>query len=77
MINDHQLVSPQAGGGSGGRQMQPGPPPRFLQFEQMRQSVVLTSNFAKSVVNLADVVSNPPSPSLSPQAPHQPHISLG
>lgn len=28
----------------------------------MRQSVVLTSNFAKSVVNLADVVSSPPSP---------------
>ncbi|KAK2111000.1 Disintegrin and metalloproteinase domain-containing protein 11 [Saguinus oedipus] len=25
-------------------------------FEQMRQSVVLTSNFAKSVVNLADVI---------------------
>lgn len=34
---------------------QPGPwlPPQFLQF---RKSVVLTSNFAKSVVNLADMV---------------------
>lgn len=45
------------------------------QFEQMRQSVVLTSNFAKSVVNLADVVSSLPSP---PPASHSPpHTSLG
>lgn len=29
----------------------------LFQFEQLRRSVVLTSNFAKSVVNLADVVS--------------------
>lgn len=38
------------------------------QFEQMRQSVVLTSNFAKSVVNLADVVSciSTPLPTSSP-----------
>lgn len=35
----------------------------------MRQSVVLTSNFAKSVVNLADVVSTIPIP-LSPSPPH-------
>lgn len=43
----------------------------------MRQSVVLTSNFAKSVVNLADVVSNLPIPSLSPQTPHPATYMLG
>ncbi|KAL0597865.1 Disintegrin and metalloproteinase domain-containing protein 11 [Plecturocebus cupreus] len=47
-------------------------------FEQMRQSVVLTSNFAKSVVNLADVVSSSPSlPSLPLRAPTPPHTSGG
>jgi hypothetical protein len=46
-------------------------PPFSRQFEQMRQSVVLTSNFAKSVVNLADVVSTVPTPlSLSPTCRH-------
>lgn len=71
VINDHQLVSSQAEGDPGRR----GPgEPRLLphlsrQFEQMRQSVVLTSNFAKSVVNLADVVSSTPAP-LSSSFPH-------
>lgn len=75
MINDHQLVRSQAGWGCDfGRRdwKQPCPSAHSLlsQFEQMRQSVVLTSNFAKSVVNLADVVSSPPSPSLSSHTPH-------
>lgn len=71
VINDHQLVSSQAEGdpGRGG----PGEPPLLphlsRQFEQMRQSVVLTSNFAKSVVNLADVVSSTPAP-LASSFPH-------
>lgn len=43
----------------------------------MRQSVVLTSNFAKSVVNLADVVSHPPFPSLPSLASAPLHTCLG
>lgn len=75
VINDHQLVSPRAKGDPGRR----GPrepcllTPPLSQFEQMRQSVVLTSNFAKSVVNLADVVSSTPTP-LSPSFSPPPYI---
>lgn len=60
VVNDHQLVSTggPGAGGVGGQGGPPGPtwplvPPQFL---QLRKSVVLTSNFAKSVVNLADMV---------------------
>lgn len=79
VINDHQLVSSSPGGNSGRRGLGNGITlhPLFSQFEQMRQSVVLTSNFAKSVVNLADVVSSPPFPSLSLQEPTWLHTSLG
>lgn len=79
VINDHQLVSSRAGAVWEEGPEAAWPSTLFLQFEQMRQSVVLTSNFAKSVVNLADVVSSPPFHSLSPQDPHRPHthISLG
>lgn len=42
---------------------------RSPQFLQLRKSVVLTSNFAKSVVNLADMVSTGLSPAGSSLAP--------
>lgn len=63
VVNDHQLVRSQPGGNSGRGHEAAWPSAHSLssQFEQMRQSVVLTSNFAKSVVNLADVVSCLPS----------------
>ena len=79
VINDHQLVSAQAGGTpGGGAGSSLTLHPLFLQFEQMRQSVVLTSNFAKSVVNLADVVSKPPPPApYGPTLPTRLHTSLG
>lgn len=72
VINDHQLVSSQAKGGAWEEGAWGSPaflPHLSWQFEQMRQSVVLTSNFAKSVVNLADVVSCISTP-LPPPPPH-------
>lgn len=60
VINDHQLVSTPGHLGRRVRGSPPTAPSSFPQFEQMRQSVALTSNFAKSVVNLADVVSRAP-----------------
>lgn len=61
VVNDHQLVSRGFPGLRGRRGVGLAPPnptwplvcPQFL---QLRKSVVLTSNFAKSVVNLADMV---------------------
>lgn len=57
VVNDHQLV------GMWGRGMAVGQSPTLCspKFLQLRRSVVLTSNFAKSVVNLADMVSVGPS----------------
>ncbi|OXB56666.1 hypothetical protein ASZ78_003957 [Callipepla squamata] len=56
VVNDHQLV------GTWGRGTAMGQPPTPCspKFLQLRRSVVLTSNFAKSVVNLADIVSMGP-----------------
>ncbi|KAJ7424847.1 disintegrin and metalloproteinase domain-containing protein 11 [Pitangus sulphuratus] len=62
VVNDHQLVSvgvPGAGrGGEGSGWPPPNPawPSVSPQFLQLRKSVVLTSNFAKTVVNLADMI---------------------
>ncbi|OXB71705.1 UNVERIFIED_CONTAM: hypothetical protein H355_005877, partial [Colinus virginianus] len=52
VVNDHQLV------GTWGRGTAMGQPPTPCspKFLQLRRSVVLTSNFAKSVVNLADII---------------------
>lgn len=65
VVNDHQLVSegwgvPATMRWAGGIRVPPSPTwppvPTPRQFLQLRKSVVLTSNFAKSVVNLADMV---------------------
>lgn len=65
VVNDHQLVSegwgvPGTMRWAGGIRVPPSPTwppvPTPRQFLQLRKSVVLTSNFAKSVVNLADMV---------------------
>lgn len=65
VVNDHQLVSGGFPGLAGAVRGRSGRPQSHLalvcpQFLQLRKSVVLTSNFAKSVVNLADMVREGP-----------------
>lgn len=72
VVNDHQLVSTGPRGAEQSGQRGAGRSPPHLcspQFLQLRKSVVLTSNFAKSVVNLADMVSAGLSPAGSSLAP--------